>query len=118
MVLFRVRDFWSEQGPIEVIQKLKRKELTLYRAAELLNVTPQTLSNYLVSMQMAEKDANSSMSMPNEEFDMSDREASLHENPPFSNHAKKSVLPNCPDVTIIKKEQFLGRINNNSDHPK
>lgn len=28
----------------------------------------------------------------------------------------KSVLPNCPDITIIKKEKMEGKINNNSDH--
>nr|CAH7746685.1 unnamed protein product [Callosobruchus chinensis] len=46
----RVRDFWTEQGPTDVLLKLKRKEITLFRAAEQLNVTPQTLSNYLISM--------------------------------------------------------------------
>lgn len=57
---FRVRDFWTEQGPTDILLKLKRKEITLFRAAEQLNVTPQTLSNYLMSMsQMDNQDTNS-----------------------------------------------------------
>ncbi|CAH1975247.1 unnamed protein product [Acanthoscelides obtectus] len=40
----RVRDFWTEQGPTDVLLKLKRKEITLFRAAEQLNVnTPNAL---------------------------------------------------------------------------
>lgn len=48
--LNRVRDFWTESGPADVLSKLQRKEITLFRAAEQLNVTPQTLSNYLLSL--------------------------------------------------------------------
>ncbi|GLV44254.1 uncharacterized protein CBL_12450 [Carabus blaptoides fortunei] len=47
---YRVRDFWTEQGPADILAKLQRKEITLFRAAEQLNVTPQTLSNYLLSL--------------------------------------------------------------------
>ncbi|VVC37541.1 BTB/POZ domain,SKP1/BTB/POZ domain [Cinara cedri] len=44
---YRVRDFWLEQGPADVLAKLQRKELTLFRAAEILNVTVTTLASYL-----------------------------------------------------------------------
>lgn len=48
---FRVRDFWSEPGPAEVLAKLRRKEITLFRAAEFLNVTVHTLATYLSTLQ-------------------------------------------------------------------
>ncbi|XP_011264704.2 zinc finger and BTB domain-containing protein 20 isoform X1 [Camponotus floridanus] len=48
---YRVRDFWSEPGPAEVLAKLRRKEITLFRAAELLNVTVHTLATYLSTLQ-------------------------------------------------------------------
>lgn len=34
-------------------------------------------------------------------------------------NTSNSVLPNCPDITIIKKEKLeglVGKVNNNSDH--
>ncbi|XP_044012820.1 longitudinals lacking protein, isoforms H/M/V isoform X1 [Aphidius gifuensis] len=49
--IFRVRDFWSEPGPAEVLSKLRRKEITLFRAAEFLNVTVHTLATYLSTLQ-------------------------------------------------------------------
>lgn len=48
--LSRVRDFWSEPGPASVLNRLQRKELTLFRAAEILNVTVTTLANYLSTL--------------------------------------------------------------------
>lgn len=51
MVFHRVRDFWSEPGPAEVLAKLRRKEITLFRAAEFLNVTVHTLATYLSTLQ-------------------------------------------------------------------
>ncbi|XP_015112895.1 uncharacterized protein LOC107038360 [Diachasma alloeum] len=48
---YRVRDFWSEPGPAEVLSKLRRKEITLFRAAEFLNVTVHTLATYLSTLQ-------------------------------------------------------------------
>ncbi|XP_018324247.1 uncharacterized protein LOC108736351 [Agrilus planipennis] len=161
---YRIRDFWSEQGPTDILLKLKRKEITLYRAAEQLNVTPQTLSNYLISMSQME---NNDSSMPGvqphvgesydeaESDDDSDQVAppdthiiKQHQPVAFRNNVKgggvasipatatsvtataiatvanqsstsTSSLPNCPDVTIIKKEKLdnvMGKMNNNSDH--
>ncbi|CAB0041526.1 unnamed protein product [Trichogramma brassicae] len=46
-----VRDFWSEPGPADILAKLKRKEITLFRAAEFLNVTVHTLATYLSTLQ-------------------------------------------------------------------
>ncbi|XP_020281702.1 uncharacterized protein LOC109853734 isoform X2 [Pseudomyrmex gracilis] len=48
---YRVRDFWSEPGPAEVLAKLRRKEISLFRAAEFLNVTVHTLATYLSTLQ-------------------------------------------------------------------
>ncbi|XP_015185049.1 PREDICTED: uncharacterized protein LOC107070974 [Polistes dominula] len=63
---YRVRDFWAEQGPAEILNKLRRKEITLFRAAEFLNVTVHTLATYLSTLQGAERislvnDANASV---------------------------------------------------------
>lgn len=51
---YRVRDFWSEPGPAGVLARLQRKELTLFRAAEILNVTVTTLANYLSTLRQEE----------------------------------------------------------------
>lgn len=54
ILFYRVRDFWLEQGPADVLAKLQRKELTLFRAAEILNVTVTTLANYLSTMRQGD----------------------------------------------------------------
>ncbi|KAJ8983008.1 hypothetical protein NQ317_014305 [Molorchus minor] len=135
---YRVRDFWTEQGPTDVLLKLKRKEITLFRAAEQLNVTPQTLSNYLISMsQLDTPDGNSGRRSiageSYEEADSDDEADSILPDMPSNNSnlfkslmsptsnatstsGGNSVLANCPDITIIKKEKPDAKVNNNSDH--
>lgn len=138
---YRVRDFWTEQAPTDLLLKLKRKEITLFRAAEQLNVTPQTLSNYLMSVSQGENpDTNSSaQSIQGESYEegTTDDEAdsilpdipsnntnvfknlvaaNSNANTPPSGGNNKSVLANCPDITIIKKEKLDQKVNNNSDH--
>lgn len=134
---YRVRDFWSEQGPTDILLKLKRKEITLFRAAEQLNVTPQTLSNYLISMSQLDSEASMGHTNPLDAYDEGDSEdesdSILPDTPANSSIFKSmmssasttsatsgnSVLANCPDITIIKKEKLeglLGKMNNNSDH--
>ncbi|XP_018579065.1 uncharacterized protein LOC108917106 isoform X2 [Anoplophora glabripennis] len=135
---YRVRDFWTEQGPTDVLLKLKRKEITLFRAAEQLNVTPQTLSNYLISMsQLDTPDVNSSRQSnageSYEEAESDDEADSILPDIPSNNtnvfknlvstpasttstSGSNSVLANCPDITIIKKEKPEAKVNNNSDH--
>ncbi|XP_050312671.1 protein tramtrack, beta isoform isoform X2 [Anthonomus grandis grandis] len=102
-----VRDFWTEQGPTDVLLKLKRKEITLFRAAEQLNVTPQTLSNYLMSMSHMEVTESNSGGACSGKEGSSDEETD-------------SILPDSkrpvrPDLTIVKKEK-PDNSNNNSDH--
>lgn len=143
IIFYRVRDFWSEQGPTDILLKLKRKEVTLFRAAEQLNVTPQTLSNYLISMSQLDNEVFAPHAGGPEKFDEdeSDEETdsilpdlpsntSVFKNASTTNNtstsssssssnATTSVLPNCPDVTVIKKEklqELMGKVNNNSDH--
>jgi len=50
---YRMRDFWNEPGPSEVIQRLKNKEVTLNEAADMLNVSMNTLTSYVASMPTA-----------------------------------------------------------------
>ncbi|CAH0559481.1 unnamed protein product [Brassicogethes aeneus] len=131
---YRVRDFWTEQGPTDVLLKLKRKEITLFRAAEQLNVTPQTLSNYLISMSQLETGEGGAGGggpfHPQWNDDESEDEADsiLPDLPAHAPAAFKrnvaasasssgnSVLAHCPDITIIKKEKPEVKVNNNSDH--
>lgn len=130
-----MRDFWTEQGPTDILLKLKRKEITLFKAAEQLNVTPQTLSNYLISMSVLDNEPSGSFSASTSEYPEVDSDeegdsilpdvsptSSLFKNVTSthaSSNSSKSVLPNCPDITIIKKEKLeslMGKMNNNSDH--
>lgn len=86
-----MRDFWLEQGPAEVLSKLQRKELTLFRAAEMLNVTVTTLANYLSTLRQG--DGISSEGEEEEETTESERLASA-----------RQALSNNPDITIVKRE--------------
>lgn len=144
--LCRVRDFWSEQGPTDILLKLKRKEITLFRAAEQLNVTPQTLSNYLISMSQLDSEAAGVQHVSYDEGPESEEDQSDSILPDFpanvgaavknvvksfnntpttsgvtagSSAVSSGVLPNHPDLTIIKKDKLLsilGKMNSNSDH--
>ncbi|KAL3278695.1 hypothetical protein HHI36_016231 [Cryptolaemus montrouzieri] len=137
---YRVRDFWTEQGPTDILLKLKRKEITLFRAAEQLNVTPQTLSNYLISMSQIDNNDGGNQGgysgmMEYEELESEDDADTILPDVPSNNvnvfknlvnyssnnsttsSSSNSVLANCPDITIIKKEKSDGgKVNNNSDH--
>lgn len=131
----RVRDFWSEQGPTDILLKLKRKEITLFRAAEQLNVTPQTLSNYLISMSQLDSEASTGVPLVGhtDQYEEAESEEDtdsilpdvpsvykgLMQTATTSAPVSNSVLAHCPDITIIKKEKMegvLGKVNNNSDH--
>lgn len=97
MFIYRVRDFWLEQGPAEVLSKLQRKELTLFRAAEMLNVTVTTLANYLSTLRQG--DGVSSDGEEEEESE-TDRLASA-----------RQALSNNPDITIVKRERDAASVN-------
>lgn len=123
----RVRDFWTEQGPADILAKLQRKEITLFRAAEQLNVTPQTLSNYLLSLHQGADNHDMNSSHPSgydgyEEVDTDEEpdhilpEPLLKPSSSARNNITAAVLHNHPDITIIKKEKKDEKMNNNSDH--
>lgn len=83
---FRVREFWHEPPSVEVITKLQRKELSLFKAAEMLNVTVTTLANYLAAL--------------NKEDMVEDLEEDND-----SVACAQQVLSKIPDITIVKKEK-------------
>lgn len=97
-----MRDFWLEQGPAEVLSKLQRKEVTLFRAAEMLNVTVTTLANYLSTLRQGDG-ASSGSDGEGEEEREHDRLASA-----------RQALSSNPDITIVKREApILASLNGN-----
>lgn len=46
-VACRYRDFWTEQGPTEIISMLHRGTITLTQAADLLNISTTSLHGLL-----------------------------------------------------------------------
>lgn len=106
----------------------------MFRAAEQLNVTPQTLSNYLLSLHQGNdsNEANSSQlsqydgyeEMPDSDDEKDAILPDIPARPSSSSSARSSsqltasnILQNHPDITIIKKEKKEEvKVNNNSDH--
>ncbi|XP_046750030.1 uncharacterized protein LOC124413480 isoform X4 [Diprion similis] len=104
---YRVRDFWSEPGPAEVLAKLRRKEITLFRAAEYLNVTVQTLATYLSTLQGPDRlSLSGELAGPISAIDG----GSETENDAVNDILQKinanvaSVAPNISTATPIKRE--------------
>ena len=70
---YRTKDFWAEQGPADILAKLQKKEITLFRAAEMLNVTVTTLANYLATLRYEkENEKDSENEDEDEEMDIND----------------------------------------------
>ncbi|XP_034934896.1 uncharacterized protein [Chelonus insularis] len=126
---YRVRDFWSEPGPAEILSKLRRKEITLFRAAEFLNVTVHTLATYLSTLQgpdrisLAGELSGASAIDINETEDVNDIIQKFNTTPPTTgattstikrevgyadspNVKASTVLENNPDITIVKTESL------------
>ncbi|GLH00388.1 Protein tramtrack, beta isoform [Gryllus bimaculatus] len=98
---YRVRDFWSESGPADVLAKVQRKEITLFRAAEMLNVTVTTLAHYLSTLQPG------GTSSGDEAIDESREVEEFLDGKMPSTTPKKlatTALENNPDITIVKQE--------------
>lgn len=89
---FRVREFWHEPPSVDVISRLQRKELSLFKAAEILNVTVTTLANYLAVL--GKEGYSKPVNSENGSED-SDSVASAQQ-----------ALSQNPDITIVKKEIF------------
>lgn len=124
-ILYRVRDFWLEQGPADVLAKLQRKELTLFRAAEILNVTVTTLANYLSTMRQGDNPlgANATMSASDRstfriDVSESDREMSDEDE---NNDETENIITassniqsqqNNPDITFVSNSGTMSKVNN------
>nr|CAD7447076.1 unnamed protein product [Timema bartmani] len=106
---YRVRDFWSESGPADVLAKVQRKEITLFRAAEMLNVTVTTLANYLSTLRRAGSSSGDEAMDEVRGFEDSFLDAPT---PKRSAPRKLVALENNPDITIVKQEP----INQNLNH--
>jgi len=113
---YRVRDFWSESGPADVLAKVQRKEITLFRAAEMLNVTVTTLANYLSTLRRG--GSSSGDEGVDESRDADDSFEDVSVAVPLSSTPKKlatAALENNPDITIVKQENTVPISNHEQD---
>lgn len=127
--MYRVRDFWLEQGPADVLAKLQRKELTLFRAAEILNVTVTTLANYLSTMRQGDNPlsvASANVSATDRSTfrvdvtSESDREEGTDEDDDNNDEANNIITTssntqsqqNKPDITFISAPGTMSKVNN------
>jgi len=115
---YRVRDFWLEQGPADVLAKLKRKELTLFRAAEILNVTVTTLANYLSTMRHGDNTLNvASLTEQSSTFSVdvayeSDRDdVSDEDNDEIA--INNQPQQNITDITFVSTSSTMPNLNGN-----
>ncbi|XP_025418146.1 modifier of mdg4-like [Sipha flava] len=125
---YRVRDFWLEQGPADVLAKLQRKELTLFRAAEILNVTVTTLANYLSTMRQGDNSltvASATVSASDRStfrvdvMSESDREEGSEEEEHENNdetdiitNSNTQPQQNIPDITFVPAPGTMSKVNN------
>nr|CAD7409545.1 unnamed protein product [Timema poppensis] len=98
-----------ESGPADVLAKVQRKEITLFRAAEMLNVTVTTLANYLSTLRRAGSSSGDEAMDEVRGFEDSFLDAPT---PKRSASRKLVALDNNPDITIVKQEP----INQNLNH--
>jgi len=125
---YRVRDFWLEQGPADVLAKLQRKEITLFRAAEILNVTVTTLANYLSTMRQGDNPINvaSSTGIATDRSTFradvsseSDREDGSDDEDDNNDDADNIISStndqsqqNIPDITLVSTSGTVSQVNN------
>lgn len=118
-----------EQGPADVLAKLQRKELTLFRAAEILNVTVTTLANYLSTMRQGDNPitvANATGSAPDRStfrvdgISESDREDGTDEEDTnndesdnvISTSSNTQSTQNKSDITFVPASGTMSKVNN------
>lgn len=118
-----------EQGPADVLAKLQRKELTLFRAAEILNVTVTTLANYLSTMRQGDNPlsvANATGNAPDrstfrvDAMSESDREDGTDEEDPnndepdniISTSSSTQSPQNKSDITFVTSSGTMSKVNN------
>lgn len=105
-----------EQGPADVLAKLKRKEITLFRAAEILNVSVTTLANYLSTLRHGENSLTVTTTTEQlstfrgDVSDESDKDVSDEENEIFSSTPIQQTT--ITDITFVSKSDTVSKINN------
>lgn len=128
IIFYRVRDFWLEQGPADVLAKLQRKELTLFRAAEILNVTVTTLANYLSTMRQGDNSLTVSTATVSatdkstfrvDVLSESDREEGSDEDDEDNDEIENIITSsttqsqqNKPDITFVTAPGSISKVNN------
>lgn len=115
-----------EQGPADVLAKLQRKELTLFRAAEILNVTVTTLANYLSTMRQGDNPlnvSNATGSAPDRSFrvdvmsesdrdDMTDEEEENNDETDNIISTTTQSQQNKPEITFVTAPGTMSKVNN------
>lgn len=121
-----------EQGPADVLAKLQRKELTLFRAAEILNVTVTTLANYLSTMRQGDNPltvANTTGSAPDrstfrvdvmsesDREDGTDEEDTNNDEPDniISTSSNTQSMQNKSDITFVPASGTMSKVNLNGN---
>lgn len=106
-----------EQGPADVLAKLKRKEITLFRAAEILNVSVTTLANYLSTLRHGENSltvTNTTEQLSTFRVDVSDESdkdvSDEEENEIFNNTQTQQTT--ITDITFVSKSGTVSKMNN------
>lgn len=115
-----------EQGPADVLAKLQRKEITLFRAAEILNVTVTTLANYLSTMRQGDNplppstNVNASerstfrvdVTSESDREDVSDEEDENNDETDISPSSNVQSQPSKPDIKFVPTSGNMSKINN------
>ncbi|KAL1114782.1 hypothetical protein AAG570_007606 [Ranatra chinensis] len=95
--------FWETSSTKRVMEAIKNKEiemkgaaelleLSLFKAAEMLNVTVTTLANYLAALNKEDSSGTAKQEDDEEEVD--------------SIASAQQALSKNPDITIVKKEKL------------
>lgn len=111
-----------------MLAKLQRKELTLFRAAEILNVTVTTLANYLSTMRQGDNSltvATTPVSSSDrsafrvDAMSESDREDGSEEDDDNNDEANiitessdTQSQENKPDITFVSAPGTMSKVNN------
>lgn len=115
-----------EQGPADVLAKLQRKEITLFRAAEILNVTVTTLANYLSTMRQGDNPLPPSttgnvsdrstfrvdVSYESDREDVSDEEDENNDETDIIPSSNVQSQLSKPDINFVPTASTMSKVNN------
>jgi len=106
-----------EQGPADVLAKLKRKEITLFRAAEILNVSVTTLANYLSTLRHGENSLT--VTTTTEQLSTFRGDVSDESDKDVSDEEENEIFSSTPiqqatitDITFVSKSGSVSKMNN------